>query len=176
VPASSRVAAKASSVSIVGAQFSAFAFNPKTITVHVGDTVRWVNNSSAPEGHTVTGHGLDSGTLHQGDDYSFKFSKAGTYDYVCAFHSNMKGAVKVLASGGSSGGSPNGGSSSDGGSPSSGSGTGSSGTSSSGFGSSAADPGSSGQLPITGLPLLPLAVAGVGLILLGALLSRLEFY
>jgi plastocyanin len=177
VLASSRVAAKASSVSIVGAQFSAFAFTPKTITVHVGDTVRWVNNSSAPEGHTVTGHGLDSGTLHQGDDYSFKFSKAGTYDYVCAFHSNMKGAVKVLASGGSSGGgSSNGGSSSDGGSSSSGSGPGGSGTSNSGFGSSAADPGSSGQLPITGLPLLPLAVAGVGLILLGALLSRLEFY
>jgi plastocyanin len=171
------VAAKASSVSIVGAQFSAFAFNPKTITVHVGDTVRWNNKSSASEGHTVTGDGLDSGTLHQGDHYSFKFSKAGSYSYVCAFHANMKGKVTVLASGsgsGSGGGSSGGGSGSGGGSSSSGSGTG--GTSSSGLGSSTGDPGGSGQLPVTGLPLLPLGIAGVGLILLGALLGRLEFY
>jgi plastocyanin len=179
VLASSRVAAKASSVSIVGAQFSAFAFNPKTITVHVGDTVRWNNKSSASEGHTVTGDGLDSGTLHQGDHYSFKFSKAGSYSYICAFHSNMKGTVKVLASGsggGSGGGSSGGGSGSGGGSSSSGSGTGTGGTSSSGFGSSTGDPSGSGQLPVTGLPLLPLGIAGVGLILLGALLGRLEFY
>jgi plastocyanin len=171
VLASSRVAAKASSVAIVGAQFSAFAFNPKTITVHVGDTVRWVNKSSAPEGHTVTGHGLDSGTLHQGDDYSFKFSKAGTYSYVCAFHSNMKGKVKVLASGSGGGGGSSGGGSGGGGG-SSGSGTGSGGTSTSGFGSSAADPGSSGQLPVTGLPLLPLGIAGVALVALGLVLRR----
>jgi plastocyanin len=171
------LAAKASSVSIVGAQFSSFAFNPKTITVHVGDTVRWANKSSAPEGHTVTGHGLDSGTLHQGDDYSFKFSKAGTYSYICAFHSNMTGKVKVLASasGGGSGGGSSGGGSGAGNGGSSSSGT-SGGTSTSGFGSSAGDPGSFGQLPITGLPLLPLGAIGVGLVLLGALLSRLEFY
>jgi plastocyanin len=176
VLASARIAAKAASVSIVGAQFSSFAFSPKAITVHVGDTVRWVNKSSASEGHTVTGDGLDSGTLHQGDDYSFKFSKAGTYSYVCAFHSNMKGKVKVLASGssGGGGGGSSGGGSGGGGGSSTGSGSG--GTSSSGIGSSAADPGSSGQLPVTGLPLLPLAAAGVGLVLLGALLSRLEFY
>jgi plastocyanin len=176
VLASARAAAKASSVSVVGAQFSAFAYDPKTVTVHVGDTVRWVNKSSAPEGHTVTGHGLDSGTLHQGDDYSFKFTKAGTYSYLCAFHSNMKGKVKVLASssGGSGGRSSGGGSGGGGGSSGSGAGTG--GTSTSGFGSSTGDPGASGELPLTGFPLLPLAGAGVGLILLGALLSRLEFY
>ena len=178
VLASSRVAAKASSVSIVGAQFSAFAFKPKTITVHVGDTVRWVNNSSAPEGHTVTGHGLDSGTLHQGDDYSFKFSKAGTYDYVCAFHSNMKGEregsrlwrqqrrgiverrlverwgiVRAPDRAREAAARP--------------------------ARASAPAPRIRAALAsfrITGLPLLPLAVAGVGLILLGALLSRLEFY
>jgi plastocyanin len=175
VLASSRVASKSSSVSIVGAQFSAFAFTPKTITVHVGDTVRWTNKSSASEGHTVTGHGLDSGTLHQGDDYSFKFSKAGTYSYICAFHSNMTGKVTVLASGsggGNGGGSSGGGSGGGSGSSSSGSGAGSSVTSTSGTGSSTGDPGSSGQLPVTGFPLLPLGVAGVALVALGMLLRR----
>jgi hypothetical protein len=160
----------------VGAQFSAFAYKPKTITVHVGDTVRWTNNSSASEGHTVTGDGLDSGTLHQGDDYSFKFSKAGTFDYLCAFHSNMKGTVKVLAlsggGGGSSSGGGSGGSPGDGGSTSPGSGAGGGGTSTSGFGSTGADPASSGQLPVTGLPLAPLGVAGVALVALGLLVRR----
>ncbi len=65
----SSAAARSASVSIVGDTFSAFAFSPKSITVHVGDKVRWDNESAASEGHTVTGDGLDSGTFHQGDDY-----------------------------------------------------------------------------------------------------------
>ena len=157
-------------MSIVGDTFSAFAFSPKSITVDVGDKVRWDNESAASEGHTVTGDGLDSGTFHQGDDYVHSFSRAGTYNYICALHPSMKGKVTVLASGG--GGS--GGSGSDGGGGSSGSSSGSGGGTSAGSagGSSAGDPGSSGQLPVTGLPLGGLGVAGLGLVALGLVLRR----
>ena len=170
--ASAAAAAKSSSVSIVGDTFSAFAFSPKSITVHVGDKVRWDNQSAAPEGHTVTGDGLDSGTFHDGQDYAFTFSRAGTFNYICALHPSMKGKVKVVGSSGGGGGSSSGG----GGGGSSGSGSGASTSSGTSAGISAGDPGSSGQLPVTGLPLGGLGVAGLGLVALGFVLRRWAEY
>jgi plastocyanin len=174
-----RSAARADSVSIVGDTFSAFAFSPKSITVQVGDTVRWHNESSASEGHTVTGDGLDSGTFHQGDDYAFKFSHAGTFSYICALHPSMKGKVTVSGGGGGSGGRGSGGGggnssgSGGGGGDSSGSGSGAGGTPSGSVGASpGSDPGGSGQLPVTGLALVPLGAIGVGLLIAGMLLRR----
>ena len=62
------------------------AVGPDVTSVSVGDQVRWDNKSSASEGHTVTGDGLDSGTLKKGDSYTFKFKKAGTFTYSCTVH------------------------------------------------------------------------------------------
>lgn len=169
-----------STVDIIGSQPSSYAFSPKTISVSVGDTVTWDNRSSASEGHTVTGDGLDSGTLKQGDDYSFKFRKAGTFKYLCEFHPSMKGTVKVKGSGGgggSNGGDQGGGGNGGGGGTSSGSG-GTSGTggdpagtgSESAAGTSPGAGGSSSQLPLTGFGVPPLAAVGGILLLLGLLL------
>jgi len=169
-----------STVDIIGSQPSSYAFSPKTISVSVGDTVIWDNRSSASEGHTVTGDGLDSGTLKQGDDYSFKFRKAGTFKYLCEFHPSMKGTVKVKGSGGgggSNGGDQGGGGNGGGGGTSSGSG-GTSGTggdpagtgSESAAGTSPGAGGSSSQLPLTGFGVPPLAAVGGILLLLGLLL------
>lgn len=173
---SARAGDRSNSVSIVGDTFAAFGFSPRSITVKVGDRVRWHNESNASEGHTVTGDGLDSGTFHQGEDYAHTFSRAGTYKYICALHPSMKGKVAVLAS--RRGGSNAGGGSSGGGGSSAASGSGSGGgtTSGSGGGSSVGDPGSSGQLPVTGLALLPLGVIGIALVIGGVLLRRAELY
>lgn len=80
------------SVSIVD-----FAFNPKTITVPVGTTVRWTNNGSAP--HTVTStsspKAFDSGTLNPGESFEFTFKTAGQFPYRCAIHPSMTGMVIV---------------------------------------------------------------------------------
>ncbi len=80
------------SVSIVD-----FAFNPKTITVPVGTTVRWTNNGSAP--HTVTStsspRAFDSGTLNPGDSFEFTFKTAGQFPYFCEIHPSMRGMVIV---------------------------------------------------------------------------------
>ena len=47
--------------------------------------------------HTVTSSNgaFDSGNLDQGAKYSFTFTQEGTYDYVCKYHSNMKGQIIV---------------------------------------------------------------------------------
>ncbi|MFE4723035.1 cupredoxin family copper-binding protein, partial [Streptomyces sp. NPDC056728] len=122
-------------VKITGMKFA----TPK-LTVKVGETVKWVNEDTAP--HTVTTTSgpakLDSGTLQKGDSWSYTFTKAGTYEYYCAVHPDMKASITVVAdnSGGTGGGSGSGGSSSGG------SGTG--GSDSGGSGSGGASGGTSG--------------------------------
>jgi plastocyanin len=75
-----------------------FAFNPQTISVTTGTTVRWTNTGSAP--HTTTSDtGLwDSGTLDNGQQFSFTFNTSGTFTYFCAIHTSMTGTVNVQAS------------------------------------------------------------------------------
>jgi plastocyanin len=170
-PRSNGSTAKAKSgVDIVGKTPAQYGFSPKSITISVGDTVRWDNKSSAPEGHTVTGDGLDSNSLKKGQSYTFKFTKAGTYDYKCVFHPSMKGSVKVTKSGGDGGGGggSKGGSGSGGTSPSS-SGTGVAGGVGAGTGpvTPFTDPTPTSTLPMTGLGIVPLAILGAVLLAIG---------
>jgi amicyanin len=72
-----------------------FAFSPTTLTITAGDTVTWTNSDAVV--HTATGSGFDSGLLDQGESYSFTFSAAGTYDYVCTPHPTMTGQIVVQA-------------------------------------------------------------------------------
>ncbi|MDP2659636.1 MAG: cupredoxin family copper-binding protein [Dehalococcoidia bacterium] len=72
-----------------------FAFGPKTLTVPVGTTVRWTNQDSAAHTASSTKGAFDSGNLAQGQSFSFKFTQAGSYDYVCKIHSNMTGTITV---------------------------------------------------------------------------------
>ena len=68
-----------------------FAFDPQSLTIPVGTTVRFVNKDSAE--HTVTADdgSFDSGTLSSGQEFTFKFDKAGTYPYYCKFHGGKGG-------------------------------------------------------------------------------------
>ena len=77
-----------------------FAFSPATITIKVGTTVTWTNNTGAP--HTVTsddGTTFDSGVSNpiaaNGGTFSFTFTKAGTFTYHCQIHPFMKATVIV---------------------------------------------------------------------------------
>jgi len=75
------------------------SFQPKEITIAVGDTVTWKNEDSAQ--HTVVGDkagpgdDFESGTLQTGGEFSHTFGQAGTYPYHCSIHPNMKGTVIV---------------------------------------------------------------------------------
>ena len=73
-----------------------FAFNPAEITVPVGGSVTWTNDDPAP--HTATGldrEALQSGTIAPGESFTQTFDTAGTFDYFCEFHANMKGTIVV---------------------------------------------------------------------------------
>ena len=96
-----------------------FAFDPETVTVEVGGTVKWTNESDV--GHTVTAYedrlpdggaffasgGFESesaarthvsdGLVGSDSEYEHTFDEPGTYDYYCIPHesSGMVGTVRV---------------------------------------------------------------------------------
>src|SRR3990170_3001145 len=72
-----------------------YAFHPATFRVAPGTTVTWVNRD--PVAHTVTGKdgNWGSGLLAQGQEFSYTFSKAGTYEYFCQPHPWMEGRIVV---------------------------------------------------------------------------------
>jgi plastocyanin len=82
-------------VKIVGNSSSTFAFQPSTVTIQVGQTVGWLNNSVTQ--HTTTSDtGLwDSGPINVGGHFVVRFPKAGTFTYHCSIHPFMTGTVIV---------------------------------------------------------------------------------
>jgi plastocyanin len=77
------------------------AFDPESVTVDKGGTVRWTNEESV--GHDVTKTGGpgpefssgDPGGMGQGDSYEETFQTAGKIQYVCTVHADMKGTITV---------------------------------------------------------------------------------
>ena len=73
-----------------------FTFEPPTLTVAAGTTVQWVNRDDIP--HTVVSDDkttFKSKALDTDDNYSYTFTKAGTYNYFCSIHPKMTGKVVV---------------------------------------------------------------------------------
>jgi len=69
------------------------SFNPNSITISKGDTVKWTNLDAGV--HTVVGTDFSSGNISSGKSYGHKFTKTGTYNYHCAIDPSMQGAVIV---------------------------------------------------------------------------------
>jgi plastocyanin len=69
------------------------AFSPADITAKVGDTVEWVNKDAFA--HTATVKGGWEVILPVKKSGSIVMDKAGTIDYICRFHPNMKGQITV---------------------------------------------------------------------------------
>ena len=73
-----------------------FTFAPQTITVPVGTSVRWTNADDIP--HTVVSDDkttFKSKALDTNEEFSFTFTKPGTYSYFCSIHPKMTGKVVV---------------------------------------------------------------------------------
>ena len=68
------------------------AFDPKAVTVKVGQKVTWTNDDSVD--HNVTsqsGETIKSQNFGKGATFSFTPTKAGTIKYVCTIHPGMDG-------------------------------------------------------------------------------------
>lgn len=68
-------------------------FDPRSLTIQVGETIVWEN--TAGFAHTVTSYDVpdgassfDSGNLDGGETFEHTFETAGTYQYRCEYHSS----------------------------------------------------------------------------------------
>jgi plastocyanin len=72
-----------------------FTFEPALITVAPGDTVVFVNEDTAPHTATAVAGTFDTGNLLSGASGNITVAEAGTFEYFCAIHPNMKGRIVV---------------------------------------------------------------------------------
>jgi plastocyanin len=74
-----------------------YSFSPANLTISQGDTVIWVNATSAI--HTVTADdgGFDSGDLGASATYERVFVEIGSHAYHCFYHAGqgMSGTITV---------------------------------------------------------------------------------
>jgi len=74
-----------------------FAFDPPSLTIKVGTTVRWTNQDSAAHSVTSDTGVWDSGSIVEGAAYSRVFDTVGTFAYYCGIHPSMKGTIIVTS-------------------------------------------------------------------------------
>jgi len=81
---------------------SGSCFSPSEVTIGIGDSVTWHNDSTVA--HTVTSGNpedgpdgvFDSGLFMGGDTFSHTFTESGQYQYFCQIHPWMTGTVIVV--------------------------------------------------------------------------------
>ena len=84
----------------LGTDSGMLAFEPSTINISAGDTVKFVNNKLAPHNAVFEGHDELSHpdlAFAPGESWQETFSTAGTYDFYCEPHrgAGMVGSVVV---------------------------------------------------------------------------------
>ena len=72
-----------------------FSFGPTSITVAVGTTVTWTNRDDIPHTVVSTDGVFKSKVMDTDENFSFTFTKAGTFAYFCSIHPKMTGTVVV---------------------------------------------------------------------------------
>ena len=81
------------SVTLTAAEF---AFEPADLSAASGDTIEFVNEDDAEHNFTAEDAGLDE-DVDAGGSTTIDLSgvEAGTYDYFCEYHPDMKGTLEV---------------------------------------------------------------------------------
>jgi plastocyanin len=76
-------------------ELSNFAVEPRSLTIHAGDTVEW-RVVSGRHSATAKDAAWDSGELERGASFAQHFDVPGVYPYFCTPHDFMRGTVTVL--------------------------------------------------------------------------------
>ena len=77
------------------------AFDPTSVEVAKGATVKWTNDESSattsrrPAAPAPSSARASPGGMNQGDTFEETFNTAGKIDYVCTVHPNMTGSITV---------------------------------------------------------------------------------
>ncbi len=79
----------------VAVKIDNFSFSPATITVPAGTTVRWTNRDDIPHTVVADDKAFKSKALDTDEDFTYTFTKPGTYSYFCSIHPKMVAKVVV---------------------------------------------------------------------------------
>ncbi len=74
-----------------------FAYAPARVTIRVGDTVTWTNRDPVEHTATATNGSFDTGMIAPDGSARIRFTRAGTYAYLCTPHPDMRGTIVVRA-------------------------------------------------------------------------------
>jgi plastocyanin len=91
IPAAALGGAHTSSTHVV--TLREFRFHPHTLTIHRGDSVKWVWRDEVE--HNVTFRHFHSRTQEHGT-YTVRFRHAGTYNYECTIHGEEGMRAKII--------------------------------------------------------------------------------
>jgi len=98
VALSSPAASHAAAVHVVRFGGSAgFAYSPSTLSVSVGDTIRWQGDfGSHPLSSTTIPAGAAAFSANQGTSFDYVVGISGAYNYMCSFHGpDMSGSFSA---------------------------------------------------------------------------------
>ena len=77
-------------------------YDPTSVRIAVGGTVEFRNTGG--DEHSATSSAFDTGVLGGGASARKTFPSAGTFAFLCIFHSDMRGTIEVVAPSGGDGG------------------------------------------------------------------------
>jgi plastocyanin len=93
-------AASAATINVTVGPGGALVFSPASVTINVGDTVKWTWGSdfhSTTSGVPGMPNGIwDSGLLNTGATFSHTFNSAGSFPYYCTAHGGCCGMVGMV--------------------------------------------------------------------------------
>ena len=72
-----------------------YAFEPATITVPTGTSIRWVNRDEMVHNVVASDKSFKSKVLDTNEEFRYTFEKPGTYSYSCSIHPKMTGKIVV---------------------------------------------------------------------------------
>ena len=73
---------------------SQMRFGPVPASVHVGDTISFVNKDTVPHTVTARDHSFNL-QIPAGKQATLRLTKAGTFSFYCVLHPAMRGTLKV---------------------------------------------------------------------------------
>ena len=72
-----------------------FLYGPKVLRAHTNEAITFANDDAEPHTVTATRSTFDSGPIDSGATWVHRFTRPGTYSYICSFHPYMRGRIVV---------------------------------------------------------------------------------
>jgi plastocyanin len=72
-----------------------FKYVPDNLKIAVGQTVQFINQDEGIHTVTAKDNTFDSKSLDEKQTWTYTFTKAGNFPYLCSLHPYMKGTISV---------------------------------------------------------------------------------